>query len=443
MPPEHPSTDPVFTALQALAQRAATEAERLGWMRLPPPRDLGAEIAFQSILFGANRSTLMSWPEWGAVEQAAANDGRVNRHLHEGFPGLYGTATLNLVHVVDEFLWGLFRRAGFRYDEACFSRGHAEWSAFFTSDHVPLLARAILFGTEGPPGESSIPGDTVLRTVPERDALDILFELTGGGPDSHHVASVIRNPTAVLERRYTVDKWSHTHCTNSLLDDAAHWFEVIGDALRLLRPGRLLMPVVELRPDRWCPGAVRLWRGTPPNHISPFRSNYQIEHPESQQLAALVDAVEKERKRKSHLDTVVLHGFSRSTQEDSAIDRLVYAVIAMEAFFLTDGQSELSHRLAERVAVFLGVTPMERVSLYGFVKHVYTQRSKLVHGVPLAKLDGKGLDGRPARFGDMVDQFETVLRRTLNKALAEDNDQSWYLNPKGRWEWLLFGHRTP
>lgn len=70
-------------------------------------------------------------------------------------------------------------------------------------------------------------------------------------------------------------------------------------------------------------------------------------------------------------------------QYDVAIKVANY-VTCFEALFSTDS-SELSHKLSERLALFLGEFPSEQEQIYDKMKKAYSVRSKTVHGDQLGK----------------------------------------------------------
>lgn len=59
-------------------------------------------------------------------------------------------------------------------------------------------------------------------------------------------------------------------------------------------------------------------------------------------------------------------------------------ITALETLFSTSS-SELTYRLSERVAFFLGETPDERLRIFERMKDAYSVRSSTVHGATLAK----------------------------------------------------------
>lgn len=85
---------------------------------------------------------------------------------------------------------------------------------------------------------------------------------------------------------------------------------------------------------------------------------------------------------------------------------------ALETLFTTES-TELAHKLAERVAFFLGERGHNRRTVFATVKSAYGIRSKLVHG---DTLKSNQIDGLPA-LSSMCDVY---LRTILGEIFASD-----------------------
>lgn len=85
-------------------------------------------------------------------------------------------------------------------------------------------------------------------------------------------------------------------------------------------------------------------------------------------------------------------------------------VTALEALFATDTQ-ELSHKLSERVALFLGGSLAERLEIFTSVKAAYKLRSRVLHGDRLAKKDA-------ASIAAIAKEVDAIARRALVQLLA-------------------------
>jgi Apea-like HEPN len=87
--------------------------------------------------------------------------------------------------------------------------------------------------------------------------------------------------------------------------------------------------------------------------------------------------------------------------------KIAQYVTCFEALFCTDS-SEMTHKLAERVAFFLGENGAERTSIFKNIKAAYTVRSKVVHG---DKIDKKRANQAP----DLSRTCDELLRKSLAK----------------------------
>lgn len=89
---------------------------------------------------------------------------------------------------------------------------------------------------------------------------------------------------------------------------------------------------------------------------------------------------------------------------------------AFETLFTTDS-TELAHKLAERVAFFLGQRGENRRKVFDTIKSAYNVRSKLVHGDTLKQ---NQIDALPA----LSKECDTALRKTLWEVFHSDDLKS-------------------
>jgi hypothetical protein len=116
--------------------------------------------------------------------------------------------------------------------------------------------------------------------------------------------------------------------------------------------------------------------------------------------------------------------------------RFVLVWIVLEALFGPEDGREITYRLSQRVGIFLGVDPGERVELFRIAKEGYGMRSKVVHGGKLAGLT-------PERSETLMAAAEDLVRRTLER-LLQDGVLAEAFDGKGREQYLdelVFGRR--
>jgi hypothetical protein len=107
---------------------------------------------------------------------------------------------------------------------------------------------------------------------------------------------------------------------------------------------------------------------------------------------------------------LALRRFEGTYYVQSADDRLVDCWIALEALFLPDQMSELSHLGPLRIALYLEPTLDLRKSLFAELRRSYSARSGIVHGSLAPKLE--------ADLPSLERTTEGVLRRALRKTVA-------------------------
>ncbi len=219
------------------------------------------------------------------------------------------------------------------------------------------------------------------------------------------------------------------------------WVAVVS-ALRVLRRGYLDAPDSIETPRDWPLMDTRTighWaRGY---HTQPYL-DYVMSAEVAAALPAMLQNVLSATKGDRALD-VAIRRFTSAIGEHHHEDKLIDLLIAAEALFLGDGEPELKHRFAERVALLLETEINARRSIYHLAKQAYDLRSKLVHGAAVdntAKFK-RYQEGREETvkmpLPDFVEDVEILMRRGLNKILSIAPEQ----RPSKRrdfWEKLSF-----
>lgn len=88
-------------------------------------------------------------------------------------------------------------------------------------------------------------------------------------------------------------------------------------------------------------------------------------------------------------------------------DRILDQIIVLEALFSDDDKQELSHKLSQRVANFIGADFASRAEHFKNMKKAYTARSKISHGKEL-----------PANLRGIDDTIARILQAVLTRYLA-------------------------
>lgn len=84
--------------------------------------------------------------------------------------------------------------------------------------------------------------------------------------------------------------------------------------------------------------------------------------------------------------------------------KVLMYITAMEALVSTS-TAELSHQVAERVAILIGANVVERQTIYHDIKKGYNVRSKAAHGEPLK--------GTEQEVSDLLVILDDYLRRLM------------------------------
>jgi hypothetical protein len=91
--------------------------------------------------------------------------------------------------------------------------------------------------------------------------------------------------------------------------------------------------------------------------------------------------------------------------------------IALEGLFGSEGATEITYRISQRLALFLETESENQRKLYRTSKECYSWRSKVVHGMKTVKLSVDESD-------ELLFTTEELVRRSLNKILLDDTLRS-------------------
>ena len=90
---------------------------------------------------------------------------------------------------------------------------------------------------------------------------------------------------------------------------------------------------------------------------------------------------------------------------------------ALETLFANGDNTELSHKLSERVSKFLETALSERKEIYKSVKKIYEVRSKVVHGATFKSQ-------KTTELCDIIQRADQICRRVMVYALTTKEDDN-------------------
>jgi len=97
---------------------------------------------------------------------------------------------------------------------------------------------------------------------------------------------------------------------------------------------------------------------------------------------------------------------------------------ALECIFSTD-TSELSHKLAERIAFFLAKNKEERYQIFNDIKSLYSIRSQIVHGSPINKK-------KILKSSESSKELDKILRRVFNKIINDSKLSTLFMESNNK-----------
>lgn len=101
----------------------------------------------------------------------------------------------------------------------------------------------------------------------------------------------------------------------------------------------------------------------------------------------------------------------------------------LECLFSNDS-TELSHKLSERVALFLSDSKEERIKTYRILKQAYTFRSKVVHG-------DKFKEDKIGELCNVIKEVDTICRKVINYAFSTKENNIFEYTQEKHEEYFL------
>lgn len=159
------------------------------------------------------------------------------------------------------------------------------------------------------------------------------------------------------------------------------------------------------------------------NVVTTIINPKKIEKPEVGNSVSLYEVMEKSDVVKK-LRIPIYRWIASQTQKNYA-DKIIDLSIAFEAVYLfgVTSRSELSFRLALRVARYLGENKEERKELFEEVKLLYNCRSKVVHGSMLNYM--VDLDKRSIGLQELTERAQSLCKKSILKILKEGKFPDW------------------
>ena len=97
--------------------------------------------------------------------------------------------------------------------------------------------------------------------------------------------------------------------------------------------------------------------------------------------------------------------------------KILFYCAALEALFSYEKTDEISHKIAERVALFIGKNTEDKISIFSQVKKAYSIRSRVIHGSYFKDNELNGL-------GEVSKNLDNILRTVYTSPKLDELDLS-------------------
>ena len=291
-----------------------------------------------------------------------------------------------------------------KFDCEVYNSLYEKYERYMYSDTLQFLIRAPLSGFKCDIDSISIDEELVLRRMREEE-IDILWK-----PRYPFDSSILDHMDALTLHFVLEIKHSYKKGTVPDTRHISKLFEGIVTAFRLFKSGTLDFYFTQQTSILWNPtgGITYAFK----KRGSYFGLNYYLKENEIQSFLSFWKDFKKILVFNEYLNhnylQIAISRFNLGSEEKHLENKLIDYFIAFEALYVLD-RSELSYRLALRVATLIAESSKEKKDIFKFMRDSYTLRSSIIHGNP-PKIRKKTIDMK-----QYLPKLENCLRRSIIK----------------------------
>lgn len=226
-----------------------------------------------------------------------------------------------------------------------------------------------------------------------------------------HTAAIDTNRkiTAILDFMWFVkDNSFNTPCTSYITDNGSMW-QLYSTNNRTLADGR--HTTLNISIEEWNESISYL---TIFNQESTKAKDFEVTQPVNEGRDAIKSPMsEIEYNSLNRLNRTM--SFLVQARNGSFLPSKISNYILMaECLFSADDNKEITYKIAQRIANYIGSSIVEKKQIFKFIKKAYDVRSKYLHGQPLSK--GSKTNEILAEISVELDE---VMRRVMRKVFTE------------------------
>ncbi|GEM_PF-4742613 len=366
-------------------------------------------------LFAAQRLAMLeALPEWQSAVVAMEQVDIWAAHLDKYFEHHGGSTLLSRSCLIRSLLFPLFHAHGFVFHEATFNEFNELYEGMLVlmrSDQVRYIAIGLLANVESEVDTLTLPDSFALARLTPEERMILRSDLGVTLPVDWRFDHA--QPSHAIKVSFLQGKCLSTQRGNERR--GVHWSEEVADrmhqvitALRLIKPGRIGLPVIMFRNLDWIPEGGPVWLSAA---SIPADDPFNIEAPDGDVAARILESLQEVPR---YLD-LAMHRFNLSYERSRLDDRLIDQMISLEALYAKDSHAELGYRMSIRGALATGVGYADRRDKFNWLRKAYETRSDIVHGEELR--DTK-IAGRKVTLHDLVTFAEQNVRESIRFFLS-------------------------
>ncbi|WP_337286481.1 hypothetical protein [Candidatus Methylomirabilis sp.] len=332
-------------------------------------------------------------------------------HLDKYFEHHGGSTLLNHSCLISSLLFPLIHAHGFVFHEATFNELYDGMLAFMRSDQLRYIAEGFLTNVESEVDTHALLGSFALVRLTPEERTNLRSDLGITVPVDWRFDHA--QPAYAIKVSFLRDKRLSPQRGNE--QQGIHWSEEVANsmyqvitALRLIKPGRIGLPVIVFRNLDWIPEGGPVWLSAA---SIPADDHFNIEATDRDVVTKVFESLHELPR---YLELAV-HRFNLPYERSRLDDRLIDQMISLEALYAKDSRAELGYRISIRGALATGVDHADRRNRFDWLRKAYDARSDIVHG---QELRNTKIGGKKVAPHDLVTFTEQNVRESIRFFLS-------------------------
>jgi len=316
------------------------------------------------------------------------------------------------LNLIEFLIYYVNKTKSLNFDENIFNSVYHEAESYFHSKELNFMANAPLQNFECEMDNINLENNLRIRKLTKEEFSELCVNAKNGIGASLPFRVAI-NIEYQIEMPYSIQKGEPISD-----QEPKEIFDKLISALRLFKAGSVGYTILKSKSLSWQPMmGTKIRSGI--FYKTLIGDKYKLTSQECKKFEKFWSLYQKHdfnQNESIKFIVIAIKRFDYTYEREKAEDKLIDFIIALEALFLKEEEkSELTYKLAIRMATFLGDNKKEKQQIFSDVKNAYNVRSKIIHGSSKIKSE---------KLISQTSKIEECVRSSINKFLIMIVDKS-------------------